>query len=194
VLGDLGRRLARDPSPLRLAQLTRACLEHPYELPRVAAAATHFEVSTRPEPALGVLLGSLKSADPLARTLAATALSRIAPEDPRLQALLERRRPSRARRPSRTSLLVHGTFARNTSWWQPGGEFHEYLRVEVRPDLYGASDRFDWSGGWSDAARALGAADLRAWVAARGLAGLSVFTHSHGGSVAMLASQDGLTI
>ena len=92
VLGDLARRLTRDPSPLNLAQLTRACLQHPNELPRVAAAATHFEVSTRPEPALEILVGSLGSRDPLARTLAATALSRIAPEDARLQALLGRRR------------------------------------------------------------------------------------------------------
>jgi hypothetical protein len=191
---DLARRLTRDPTTLSLAQLTRACLQHPNELPRIAAAATYFEVSTRPEPALRVLEGSLASPDPLARTLAATALSRIAPEDPRLQALLRRRRAPRARRPSRTSLLVHGTFARSSSWWQPGGDFHEYLHDEVRPDLYGASDRFEWSGGWSDAARALGAADLRAWVAARSLAGLSLFTHSHGGSVAMLASQDGLAV
>ncbi len=95
VLGDLARRLTRDPSPLNVAQLTRACLQHPNELPRVAAAATHFEVSTRPEPALEILVGSLGSRDPLARTLAATALSRIAPEDTRLQALLRRRRSPR---------------------------------------------------------------------------------------------------
>ena len=79
VLRDLARRLTRDPSPLNLAQLTRACLQHPDELPRVAAAAAHFEVSTRPEAALEILVGSLGSRDPLARTLAATALSRIAP-------------------------------------------------------------------------------------------------------------------
>ena len=95
VLGDLGRRVTRDPSPLNVAQLTRACLQHPDELPRVAAAATHFEVSTRPEPALEILVGSLGSRDPLTRTLAATALSRIAPEDARLQALLRRRRSPR---------------------------------------------------------------------------------------------------
>jgi hypothetical protein len=194
VLVDLARRLARDPSPLNLAQLTCACLRHPHEVPRVAAAAAHFELSTRPAQALEILARSLRSADPLARALAATAMARIAPEDERLRALLGRRPSRRARRPSRTSLLVHGTFARSSTWWQPGGDFHEYLRAEVRPDLYGAGDRFDWSGGWSDAARALGAADLRAWVGARGLAGLSLFTHSHGGSVAMLASQDGLAV
>jgi len=194
VLADCARRLARDPNTLTAAQLTRASLQHRHELPRVAAAATHAELASNPEGALAILRASLDSADPLVAQLAATALARIAPEDERLQALL-RRRPSRSRRPrSHTSLLVHGTFARSSTWWQPGGDFHEYLRTEVRPDLYSASDRFEWSGGYSDAARALGAADLRAWVDARGLAGLDLFTHSHGGSVAMLASQGGLLV
>jgi hypothetical protein len=194
VLEDCARRLARRPNVLTAAQLTRASLQHRHELPRVAAAAAHVELASDPAGALAVLGASLDSADPLVARLAATALARIAPEDERLRALL-RRRPSRSpRRRSHTSLLVHGTFARSSTWWQPGGDFHEYLRTDVRPDLYSAADRFEWSGGWSDAARALGAADLHAWVDARGLAGLDLFTHSHGGSVAMLASQGGLAI
>jgi pimeloyl-ACP methyl ester carboxylesterase len=194
MLVDLARRLARNPNAVTAAQLTRASLQHRHELPRVAAAAAHAELASDPAGALAVLGASLDSADPLVARLAATALARIAPEDERLRVLL-RRRPSRsARRRSHTSLLVHGTFARSSTWWQPGGDFHEYLRTEVRPDLYSAADRFEWSGGWSDAARAVGAADLRAWVDAHGLEGLDLFTHSHGGSVAMLASQGGLTI
>jgi pimeloyl-ACP methyl ester carboxylesterase len=126
--------------------------------------------------------------------VAAAVLARIAPDDPRLRSLLESRRTGGRGRASRTSLLVHGTFARGSSWWQPGGDFHEYVKAQVRPDLYGAADRFEWSGGYSDAARALGAADLRAWVQARGLDGLDVFAHSHGGSIAMLATQAGLSI
>jgi hypothetical protein len=194
MLHDLARRLARNPSALTAAQLTRASLQHRHELPRVAAAAAHAELASDPEGALTILRASLDSADPLVARIAATALARIAPEDERLRALL-RRRPSRSRRArSHTSLLVHGTFARSSTWWQPGGDFHEYLRTEVRPDLYSAADRFEWSGGYSDAARALGAADLHAWVDAQGLEGLDLFTHSHGGSVAMLASQGGLAV
>ena len=64
----------------------------------------------------------------------------------------------------------------------------------VRPDLYSDSDRFDWSGGYSDGARALGALDLAAWVRRKDLEGLDLFTHSHGGSCAMLASQQGLDL
>jgi hypothetical protein len=194
MLADLARRLARTPSALTAAQLTRASLHHRHELPRVAAAAAHAELASNPQGALAILAASLDSADPLVARVAATAMARIAPEDERLRALL-RRRPSRSLRPrSHTSLLVHGTFARSSTWWQPGGDFHEYLRTEVRPDLYSAANRFDWSGGWSDAARAIGAADLHTWVDTRGLEGLDLFTHSHGGSVAMLASQDGLSI
>jgi hypothetical protein len=90
-------------------------------------------------------------------------------------------------------LLVHGTFARTATWWQPGGDFHSFALANVRPDLYSAADRFDWSGGYSDAARALGAIQLRNWVNARGLAGLDVFGHSHGANIMMLATQNGLT-
>lgn len=194
VLADLARRLARSPSHAAAAQLTHACLYHSHDLPRVAAAATHFELSSAPEPALRILVDGLASADPLARAVAATAVARIAPEEPSLRNFLESRPGSTTRPPSHTSLLIHGTFARTSSWWQPGGDFHEYLRAEVRPDLYGAADRFEWSGGWSDGARAVGAADLGAWVAARALGGLDLFTHSHGGSVAMLASHGGLDV
>ncbi len=57
---------------------------------------------------------------------------------------------------------------------------HEFIRDVVRPDLYGAPDRFDWSGGYSDAARALAATELRDWVNTRQSAGLDIFAHSHG--------------
>jgi hypothetical protein len=57
-----------------------------------------------------------------------------------------------AHRAKHTSLLVHGTWARNDSWWQPGGSLHAYLLPTILPDLYAGADRFDWSGGYSDAA------------------------------------------
>jgi hypothetical protein len=89
-------------------------------------------------------------------------------------------------------MLVHGTFARTHEWWQPGGSFHGYLKNGARPDLYDASDRFDWSGGYSDAARDIGAHDLREWVEQRTLAGLDLLGHSHGANVTMQATKFGL--
>jgi hypothetical protein len=127
--------------------------------------------------------------------VAAHALARVDPRNPRLEALLRpRRRPSRRRR-SRTSLLVHGTWGRGSAWWQPtGGDFWKYVHDEVDASLYGAADRFEWSGGYSDAARALAGGELSTWVQQHALAGLDLFTHSHGGSVAMLATTGGTAV
>jgi hypothetical protein len=194
VLGDLAARLQRSPTPVAAAELMEASLDHREEIPRIAAAAAYFSLSAEPERLLAVLEAGCRSDDPLARTMAATALARVAPEHPRLAELTSASGRGATRAPVHTSLLVHGTFAQGNTWWQPGGDFHQYLLTEVRPDLYSAPDRFDWSGGYSDAARALGAADLRAWVDAHGAGGLDLFTHSHGGSVAMLASQAGLAV
>lgn len=194
VQSDLAEQLYDTPDPLTAAQLLEASLHHPEELVRVAAAAAYFNLAAEPRRLLKVLAGGTASADELVREVAGTALARIAPEDRRLRALTRKAPRSGRRRPSHTSLMVHGTFASNGSWWQPGGDFHSYILSEVRPDLYGASDRFAWSGGWSDGARALGASQLRTWVDAHTLQGLSLFTHSHGGSIAMLASHNGLDI
>ncbi|HET7875909.1 MAG TPA: alpha/beta hydrolase [Methylomirabilota bacterium] len=191
MLHDVARRLKRTPSAGVAAELLESCLGHPRELPRVAAAASYFQVSDEPRRLLEILEEGTRSDDPLVRQLAATGLARVAPESRRLQELTRSREPRGGDSPSRTALLVHGTFARDVTWWQPGGEFHTYLRDNVRPDLYGATDRFEWSGGYSDAARAVGAADLHDWIAGHALAGLDVFTHSHGGSVAMTATHLG---
>jgi pimeloyl-ACP methyl ester carboxylesterase len=64
----------------------------------------------------------------------------------------------------------------------------------VRPDLYSAADLFSWTGGYSDAARARAAVDLLDWVTQRNLNGLDLVSHSHGGSVAMVATNGGLDI
>lgn len=192
VVPRVAARLYETPSLVAAAEITEACLAHPDELTRVAAAAAHFEISASPD-AVEILAGGTKSREELVQAVAATALARIAPADPRLVRLTKQRRRRTKGSPTETSLLVHGTFARGFSWWQPGGNFHSYL-AGIRPDLYSAADRFEWSGGYSDAARALGASDLVSWTNAGGHQGLDLFTHSHGGSVAMLASQAGLSV
>jgi predicted esterase len=193
-LGELADRLYEDPDPAIAAQLMEASLRHPEELTRVAAAASYFEISTQPKRLIKILADGTRSPDDLVRSVAAVALARVAPDHARLRQLMKARPTATDRKPSHTSLLVHGTFAKSHDWWQPGGDFHEYILSKVRHDLYGAADRFDWSGGYSDAARSLAATELRDWAVARGLAGLDVFGHSHGANIALLASQSGLTM
>ena len=175
--------------------LVEVTLRHPNELVRVAAAASYFLVATAPSPAIAILAHGVRSRDSLTREVAATALARVEPRHPVLAPLLEARPRRSTRRPSRTSLLVHGTWARTAAWWQPpNGDFWQYIQANVDPNLYGAQDRFDWSGGYSVAARALGGTRLNTWVQQHSLAGLDLFAHSHGGSVSMLASQAGTQV
>jgi hypothetical protein len=185
----------RDTSHETAAALLEVSLRHPQELVRVTAAASYVPVTTDPAPALSILERGAGSRDALTRDVAATALGRLDPRNPALAPLLEaRRRRSRMRR-SRTALLVHGTWARSSSWWQPpGGDFWSYYHAQVDPTLYGAADRFEWSGGYSDAARALGGNDLHTWVNDRALDGLDLIGHSHGASVVMLANHAGTHI
>jgi len=192
ALGDAAERLYANPDPVAAAQLMEACLRHPEELTRVAAAASYFELSTRPQRLIKILVQGTRSQDPLVRDVAATALARVAPEHSRLRQMTKRAGARPGGEPSHTAILVHGTFARSHEWWQPGGSLHGYLKSNVRPDLYDANDRFDWSGGYSDAARDIGAHDLREWVEQRTLDGLDLFGHSHGANVTMQATKFGL--
>ena len=193
VLGDLAQTLFESPQPITAAQLMEASLRSPDELTRVAAAAAYFELSTRPKRLLSVLLRGTRSEDTLVQSVAATALARVAPEHARLRQMTRAKTVTSGGEASHSALLVHGTFARNDEWWQPGGSFHGYLKNNVRPDLYAAADRFEWSGGYSDAARDLGARDLRTWVEDRNLQGLDLFGHSHGANVIMQAAKFGLS-
>lgn len=190
-LAELAVRLEEEPDLPRTAALFEACLQDRHELVRLAAAIAYMELAADPLALQETVVAATRSDDPLIRELAATGLARFAPDHPRLRELMVPT-PSEDGGERSDSLIVHGTFARSSSWWQPGGDFHSYLRQEVRPGLYSAADRFDWSGGYSDRARAVAAADLRAWIDERELQGLDLFCHSHGGNAAMLGTQGGL--
>jgi len=185
----------RDTSHETAAALLEVSLRHPQELVRVTAAASYIPITTDPALALAILERGVRSRDALTRNVAATALGRLDPRNPALAPLLEPGRRRSSLRRSRTALLVHGTWARSASWWQPpNGDFWSYYHAQVDPTLYGAADRFDWSGGYSDAARALAGNDLHAWVDGHGLDGLDLIGHSHGANVIMLANHAGTHI
>ncbi len=172
------------------AALLETGLRHPHPLVRVSAAASYFDLAANPQKAIRVLEEGLNSRDLLTRDVAAYALAHVDPKNPKLTPLLQPGAKRSVRKGSHTALIVHGTWARSSTWWQPpNGDFWKYLHDNVDPTLYGAGDRFEWSGGYSDAARALAGTDLHNWVQQYHLDGLDLFTHSHGGSVAMLANQ-----
>ena len=195
ILPDLVRRLNKEPTGLAAAELMEACLSHPDSLVQVAAAASYLGIYSDWGSLLSILERGTYDQDSLVRDVAATTLARVARSHPRLTELARRVPVRTDGEPSQTSLLVHGTFARNSSWWQPGGDFHSYLLQNVRKDLYGGQDVFSWSGLYNHMARNRGALNLAAWATTRRMNGLDhLFAHSHGGSVAMLGTQHGLDI
>ena len=142
-----------------------------------------------------VLRTAARGDDENMRHLALTALAQSIPDDPILRpgADDDQRDPPEA---IRTSVLVNGTFARwKGRWWRPGGSFHAYIKSDVSKDLYGGGDYFRWPGGYTDDSRHAGAEDLVRWCNAKGVDTLdTVYAHSHGGSVVMLATRLGLRV
>jgi len=196
ILAELARDHFRDPTPATAGSLMEACLRHPHELVRVAAAAAYHDRSSESDKLTAILEQGTRSVDLLIRQLAATALAQVTPNNTRLSDFTKftGRAAGAAGARAHTAMLVHGTFALGAAWWQPGGDFHSYLLQELRPDLYKDYDRFAWSGGYSPDARELGAGDLLTWVNNHEEQGLDLFTHSHGGNLAMLASNKGLQV
>ncbi len=188
-----GEELFRDPTPRAAAHLVEACLEDGDELTRVAAAALAFRVSVDPQPSIDTLAAGTESGEELVRDVAATALARVHPRHAALDKLRRRGPPPERGAATRSTTLIHGTWARANKWWQPGGDFHTFL-LPWRPDLYDDSDRFEWTGGYSANARSLAASELLTWIGQHPGGAWRLITHSHGGSVAFLASGNGLSL
>jgi hypothetical protein len=90
-------------------------------------------------------------------------------------------------------ILIHGTCPwGRPNWSVPGtGPLFTYIKNRMRPDVYGAPDYYRWGGGHTYYAREEAARDLSSWVTSRELKGIDAVAHSHGGNVALEATQLG---
>ncbi len=94
---------------------------------------------------------------------------------------------------SSMTIIVHGTWAATSPWWQKGGTFWNDLNSHVN-DLYSGSNPFSWSGNNSHGDRVAAAQALVNWVALNPTSNLRIIAHSHGGNVCFLAGRLGLRI
>ncbi len=85
---DVAEAFYKAPDPTTAAALLAACLRHPHALARAAAAASYFEIAVNPTPALRTLESALGSRNLLVRDVAAYALARADPKNPRLAKVL----------------------------------------------------------------------------------------------------------
>lgn len=195
------REVYEKPSVEAAAALFEGALTSPHPLVAVAAAAGARE-TTRLRPRIRKTLeDAAKSRDALVSRLALAAISHIGPmEDIAAKKVVRRPISRKRRRRSETAVITHGTFAANGKWYQPGGDFYEALKKN-RPDLHVHDRSFRWTGAYSNRARQADARLLEKWLADQGLSqkrGQSTFSppdffaHSHGGTVANLATQRGV--
>lgn len=115
-----------------------------------------------------------------------------------ITAAAQRRRRGRRRAVAdmpreKITVIIHGTWASDEGWWQPGGDFYDYVLTDLgHTDLYGNTDRFRWSGKNKDRKRRQAAVALNQWLKAHPASVVNVFGHSHGANVAMLATHEGV--
>lgn len=190
----LAEQLADRPDPVAAAALVEAGLHGGTRLVRTAAAVAALDTTGPRDDVVAQLVdGATKGRGP-EQDIGRIGLSRVEPTHPALRNALGRPSPLTGNdRPSHTAFLTHGTWGSLTKWWQPGGDFYVYLDA-LAPPLHLHDPSFGWTGDYSDGARRLAAQQMLAWVADQNLQRPDVFAHSHGGTVANLATSLGLVI
>jgi hypothetical protein len=191
---ELMARVVDQPEPVTAAALVEANLHSESRLVRTSAAVAALDTTGPRDDLLALLVEGASRGDALTREIGRIGVARVDPQHPVLRAVVGR--PSRLTgtdRPSHTAVLTHGTFAALTRWWQPGGDFYLYLDALV-PPLKLHDPSFRWTGLYSDGARQLAAQQMADWVIDQDLQQPDVFAHSHGGTVANLATRRGMGI
>ncbi len=191
---ELMTRLADQPDPITAAALVESNLHSESRLVRTAAAVAALDTTGPRDDVLAQLVEGASRGDALTSKIGRIGVARVDPQHRVLRYVVGRPSPlTGTDRPSHTAVLTHGTFAALARWWQPGGDYYSYLDSLV-PPLKLHDPSFKWSGLYSDGARQLAAQQLADWVLDQNLRRPDVFAHSHGGTVANLATRRGLEI
>lgn len=198
-MANLVSELYEKSKPDTAGEILLLGLGDPNELIRVAAAISFLdlfdEISLAVRALLSIIEGGL---DELAKQLAELALRKLGTTVPITPPSSPAGSMGGAANLDMT-VLIHGSHFGFVGtpigdWWKPKGDFHNYIKSNFRSNLYDKPDFFTWSGGWNDHARRLAAIELRGWSTNRRFSGFDVIAHSHGGSVAMWATQLGVNL
>lgn len=191
---SIAKQLVDKPTANTAAALIEANMHSSSPLVRTAAAAAALDTTGPREDIEQRLVTASHHRDPLVRDLGRVGLARVNPNHDALRHIIGRPAPLYGKdRASHTAVLTHGTFASRTRWWRPGGSLYTYLDGLV-PPLHVHNTSYQWTGQYSHGARDLAADRLVAWLANEQLQTPDFFAHSHGGTVAHLATAKGATL
>lgn len=174
------------------AALFEGAMYCPHPLVAVAGAAGARE-TTRLRPRIRETLErGYESDDRLTSKLAVSAMSQMPPmQELAREQVIEQPSSRKRRRESDTAVITHGTWAADSDWYRPGGNFYGAVSAN-RPDLHLHDQSFTWTGAYSKRARKADARLLQQWIGDQGLGKPDLFAHSHGGTVANLATWRGV--
>ncbi len=188
---EFAEQISSEPNLQDIAKLAVISYVHPDPLIRITAAPLLIVLTDGNKEALEKLRRGTKHKDDRLSLLAATLLARFSANDPALDQPAGGCKPcppGREEEP-KTTIVVHGTWANDQSWWKNGYPFFEYMEHDVpMDDLFLGDDPFAWSGNWSDNAREQAAEKLATWVTDHNEDCLNIVAHSHGANVGFLTS------
>jgi hypothetical protein len=188
---ELAERILREPEQQEIARLAAISFVHPDPMIRIAAAPLLVVLTDGIYPALEELRRGIRNKDYRLAMLASTLLARLVENDSALDRFsADSKADPGLEEDPQTTVVVHGTFASDQTWWRNGYPFFEYLEHEVSVnDLFLGDDPFGWSGQWSHDARVRAARELIAWTNQHQEDCLNIVAHSHGSNVGFLASE-----
>lgn len=97
-------------------------------------------------------------------------------------------KPPKPTEPAGVIILIHGTFATDTEWYQPGGDFFEVIKKAAAKKKYTVIP-FAWSGQLSNTARIAASKNLAQLIVSYPSSmNIEIIAHSYGGAVATYAS------
>ncbi len=196
---DLQREMARaaealyhKPELKTAAALFEAAMRSPHPLVAVAGAAGARETTRLRKQIRETLVDGARSDDRLTARLAEATIGHIEPmEEIADRRVIARPTSKKRKRKSETAVITHGTFAADSDWYRPGGDFYVALAAN-RPDLHVHDQSFTWTGSYAHQARLADAELLEKWIGDQGLSVPDFFGHSHGATVAHLATKRGV--
>ncbi|WP_322937592.1 hypothetical protein [Nocardioides bizhenqiangii] len=146
------------------------------------------------EPPQNSINASVLRAVTTAAGLLAKELASVALGEDTADLVEDRQRVESGTGPHPPSTIVHGTGAYVGTWWTPRGDFHEFIRGTINPDLYSNGQYFQWSGKYSARHRDVAAQRLLDWAAPYDGRIRRLFAHSYGGVIALRALGLGLKV